>query len=97
MAPTPALPANPKLVYGRMTEWGQDGPLAQEVGHDINDIATSGVLGAVGRAQDPPVAPLNETSAPRSDNIMPTQGTGPIASRFPGPGDRARVPCSLLR
>jgi alpha-methylacyl-CoA racemase len=59
LGPDAWLARNPKLVYGRMTGWGQDGPLAQEVGHDINFIATAGVLGAIGRAQDPPVAPLN--------------------------------------
>ncbi|MEO6362669.1 MAG: CaiB/BaiF CoA-transferase family protein, partial [Caldimonas sp.] len=50
---------NPRLVYGRMTGWGQTGPLAARAGHDINYIALSGTLHAIGRAGEPPVAPLN--------------------------------------
>ena len=50
---------NPKLVYGRMTGWGQHGPLAHAAGHDINYIALSGALHAIGRPGEPPVVPLN--------------------------------------
>ncbi|HJV88441.1 MAG TPA: CaiB/BaiF CoA-transferase family protein [Noviherbaspirillum sp.] len=50
---------NPRLVYGRMTGWGQDGPLAHAAGHDINYIALSGALHAIGRSDEPPVVPLN--------------------------------------
>jgi alpha-methylacyl-CoA racemase len=50
---------NEKLVYGRVTGWGQDGPLAQAAGHDINYIALSGMLHAMGRADAPPAPPLN--------------------------------------
>jgi alpha-methylacyl-CoA racemase len=50
---------NPRLVYGRMTGWGQDGPLATAAGHDINYIAVSGALYPVGRAGERPVPPLN--------------------------------------
>jgi alpha-methylacyl-CoA racemase len=50
---------NPKLVYGRMTGWGQHGPLASAAGHDINYIALSGALHAIGRPGEPPVVPLN--------------------------------------
>jgi alpha-methylacyl-CoA racemase len=50
---------NPKLIYGRMTGWGQDGPLAQAAGHDINYIALTGVLHAIGRKDHKPVPPLN--------------------------------------
>src|SRR5690606_27047603 len=50
---------NPRLVYGRMTGWGQDGPLAPRAGHDINYIALTGALHAIGRAGDRPVPPLN--------------------------------------
>lgn len=59
LGPEVLLAANPKLVYGRMTGWGQDGPLAQAAGHDINYIALSGVLGTVGRAGEKPVPPIN--------------------------------------
>lgn len=50
---------NPRLVYGRMTGWGQSGPLASRAGHDINYISLTGVLHAIGRAGDTPVPPLN--------------------------------------
>lgn len=51
--------SNPKLIYGRMTGWGQTGPLAQAAGHDINYIALTGALNAIGRNDSPPVPPLN--------------------------------------
>ncbi len=50
---------NPKLVYGRVTGWGQHGPLAQAAGHDLNYIALTGMLHAMGRAGSPPAPPLN--------------------------------------
>lgn len=50
---------NPRLVYGRMTGWGQEGPLAQMPGHDLNYIALAGVLGTIGRSDEAPVPPLN--------------------------------------
>ena len=51
--------SNPKLIYGRMTGWGQTGPLSQAAGHDINYIALTGALNAIGRADGAPVPPLN--------------------------------------
>jgi len=59
LGPDALLKANPRLVYGRMTGWGQDGPLAPRAGHDINYIALTGVLNAIGRAGGAPVPPLN--------------------------------------
>lgn len=59
LGPDACMAANPRLVYGRMTGWGQTGPLAQAPGHDINYISLTGVLGAVGRAGEAPVIPLN--------------------------------------
>ncbi|WP_294055181.1 CaiB/BaiF CoA-transferase family protein [Sphingomonas sp.] len=59
LGPGELLEDNPKLVYGRMTGWGQDGPLAQAPGHDINYIAVAGVLDGIGRPGEPPVAPVN--------------------------------------
>ncbi|MFZ3287243.1 MAG: CaiB/BaiF CoA-transferase family protein, partial [Telluria sp.] len=50
---------NPKLVYGRITGWGQSGPLAQAAGHDLNYLALTGMLHAMGRAGEPPAPPLN--------------------------------------
>ncbi len=59
LGPDIALAANPALVYGRMTGWGQDGPMAHQAGHDINYIAITGALGAMGPADQPPPPPLN--------------------------------------
>jgi alpha-methylacyl-CoA racemase len=59
LGPEPCLAANPRLVYGRMTGWGQHGPLAQTAGHDINYLALSGALHGIGRADSGPVPPLN--------------------------------------
>ncbi len=59
LGPEPCLKRNPRLAYGRMTGWGQDGPLATSAGHDINYISLTGVLHAIGRKGDKPVPPLN--------------------------------------
>jgi len=59
LGPEACLKLNPMLVYGRMTGWGQDGPLAPRAGHDINYIALAGVLNAFGRKGQAPVPPLN--------------------------------------
>lgn len=59
LGPEPCLARNPKLVFGRMTGWGQDGPLAHTAGHDLNFIALTGVLSAIGRKGEPPAIPLN--------------------------------------
>jgi alpha-methylacyl-CoA racemase len=59
LGPDPCLAVNPRLVYGRMTGWGQFGPLAHAAGHDINYIAITGALHAIGRADEAPPPPLN--------------------------------------
>ena len=59
LGPEECLARNPKLVYGRMTGWGQDGPMATAAGHDIDYIALSGALGAIGREGERPLPPLN--------------------------------------
>jgi len=59
IGPDACLARNPRLVYGRMTGWGQSGPLARSAGHDINYIALSGALHAIGAEGGPPVVPLN--------------------------------------
>jgi alpha-methylacyl-CoA racemase len=59
LGPDVCLARNPKLVYGRVTGWGQDGPLAHAAGHDINYIAVTGALHAIGRSGGRPVPPLN--------------------------------------
>jgi alpha-methylacyl-CoA racemase len=59
LGPDVCLEHNPRLVYGRITGFGQDGPLAQAAGHDLNYIALTGALHAIGREGGPPVPPLN--------------------------------------
>ena len=59
VGPDVCLARNPRLVYGRMTGWGQDGPLAHAAGHDINYISVAGVLAHIGRAGAVPTPPLN--------------------------------------
>ncbi len=59
LGPDDCMARNPGLVYGRMTGWGQEGPIAKAAGHDINYIALAGALHAIGYAGDKPVPPLN--------------------------------------
>src|SRR6266576_6345186 len=59
LGPDVVLARNPRLVYGRVTGWGQEGPLAGAAGHDIDYIALSGALHAIGERRGPPVPPLN--------------------------------------
>jgi alpha-methylacyl-CoA racemase len=59
LGPADCAELNPRLVYGRMTGWGQDGPLANRAGHDIDYIAVTGALWAIGRSDERPTPPLN--------------------------------------
>jgi alpha-methylacyl-CoA racemase len=59
IGPEPCLARNPRLVYGRLTGWGQEGPYAQMAGHDIDYIAVAGALAPLGRAGQPPTPPIN--------------------------------------
>ncbi|WNO71149.1 CaiB/BaiF CoA-transferase family protein [Streptomyces sp. AM8-1-1] len=59
VGPEECLARNPQLVYGRMTGWGQEGPLAQRAGHDIAYIAITGTLGMIGKPDEPPAVPAN--------------------------------------
>ena len=59
LGPDICLARNPRLAYGRLTGWGQDGPLAKRAGHDINYLALTGLLDAIGREGQPPTVPLN--------------------------------------
>ena len=59
LGPEDCLKINESLVYGRMTGWGQDGPMAKQAGHDINYISLSGALNSIGRKNSNPLAPLN--------------------------------------
>ena len=59
IGPEPCSARNPRLVYGRLTGWGQSGPLAARAGHDIDYIAIAGALEPLGRAGQPPTPPIN--------------------------------------
>ncbi|PCG83786.1 carnitine dehydratase [Streptomyces sp. WZ.A104] len=59
VGPEVCLARNPRLVYGRMTGWGQDGPLAERAGHDISYIALTGTLSMIGKPDEPPTVPAN--------------------------------------
>jgi len=59
LGPGECLARNPRVVYGRITGWGQDGPLAKAAGHDLNYLALTGALDAIGREGQPPTPPLN--------------------------------------
>ena len=94
LGPDDCLERNPRLVYGRMTGWGQDGPLAQAAGHDINYIALAGALWAIGRAGERPVPPLNLVGDFGGGGMLLAFGV--VAALLeartigPGPGGRRR-------
>src|SRR3546814_523289 len=67
LGPEECLSRNPALVYGRMTGWGQEGPLALRAGHDINYIAMTGALHAIGERDAPPAVPLNRSEEHTSE------------------------------
>lgn len=74
IGPDDCLSRNPALIYGRMTGWGQDGPLAPRAGHDINYIALAGALDPIGRAGERPVPPLNLLGDFGGGGLMLTMG-----------------------
>ncbi|MFC9358142.1 CaiB/BaiF CoA transferase family protein [Rhodococcus sp. NPDC057014] len=74
IGPDDCLARNPALIYGRMTGWGQDGPLAPRAGHDINSIALAGALDPIGRAGERPVPPLNLLGDFGGGGLMLTMG-----------------------
>jgi alpha-methylacyl-CoA racemase len=96
LAPKVCLARNPKLVYGRMTGWGQDGPIAHTAGHDINYIALSGVLYSIGETGGPPVAPLNLVGDFGGGALYLAMGVlaGIISARVSGKGQV--VDCSMV-
>ena len=84
VGPAECLARNPRLVYGRMTGWGQEGPLAPHAGHDIDYIAVSGSLHGLGRAGGPPSS--RRTSSATSPAARPTSSSGcsrPCSRRAP--------------
>src|SRR6195256_5200993 len=96
LGPDLCLARNPKLVYGRMTGWGQDGPIAHVAGHDINYIALSGVLHTIGEAGGPPVPPLNLVGDFGGGALYLAMGVlaGIISARISGKGQV--VDCSMV-
>ena len=88
LGPGACLARNPQLVYGRMTGWGQDGPLAGEAGHDIDYIALAGALGAIGPRDGNPVVPLNLVGDMGGGGMMLALGicAGVLHARATGEG-----------
>ena len=95
IGPDVLMRRNPALVYGRMTGWGQDGPLAQQAGHDINYIALSGCLAAMGPGDRPPPPPLNLIGDYGGGGMMLAFGfvTALLAARQSGRG--RIIDCSM--
>jgi alpha-methylacyl-CoA racemase len=96
LGPDICLARNQRLVYGRMTGWGQDGPIAHVAGHDINYIALSGVLSTIGEAGGPPVPPLNLVGDFGGGALYLAMGmlAGIISARTTGKGQI--VDCSMV-
>jgi len=96
LGPDICLARNKKLVYGRMTGWGQDGPIAHTAGHDINYIALSGVLYSIGEAGGPPVPPLNLVGDFGGGALYLAMGVlaGIISARASGQGQV--IDCSMV-
>ena len=88
VGPAECLAVNPALVYGRMTGWGQDGPLAASAGHDIAYIAVTGALHAIGRAGGPPQVPVNYLGDFGGGSLFLALGlvAGVLAARASGRG-----------
>ena len=88
LGPEAAQALNPALVYGRMTGWGQDGPLAKTVGHDINYLALSGALSTFGEADRPARPPLNLVGDYAGGALMGAIGllSGILQARTTGTG-----------
>lgn len=89
LGPDECHAVNPRLVYGRMTGWGQSGPLSHAAGHDINYIALSGALWCTGQAGRPPVAPLNLLGDYGAGSMFLVAGmlAGLLAAARTGKGD----------
>ena len=96
LGPDLLLADNPRLVYGRMTGWGQDGPLACAAGHDINYIALAGALHTYGRAGGPPVPPVNAVGDFGGGGMLLAFGmlAGILAARRSGAGQV--IDCAMI-
>jgi alpha-methylacyl-CoA racemase len=87
---------NPRLVYGRMTGWGQEGPLSAAAGHDINYIALAGNLHSYGRAGEPPVPPANAVGDFGGGGMLLAFGmlAGLLSARSTGEG--SVIDCAMV-
>ncbi|HEX4736334.1 MAG TPA: CaiB/BaiF CoA-transferase family protein [Allosphingosinicella sp.] len=96
LGPDVLLADNPRLVYGRMTGWGQDGPLAGTAGHDIDYIALAGALHTYGRAGGPPVPPVNAVGDFGGGGMMLAFGmlAGILAAKRTGKGQV--IDCAMV-
>lgn len=95
VGPEQCMARNEKLVYGRMTGWGQTGPLAQAAGHDINYISISGALHAIGRAGEKPMPPLNLVGDFGGGGMMLAFGLVCALLEAKGSGKGQVVDCSM--
>ena len=88
LGPDACMAGNARLIYGRLTGWGQDGPLSQAAGHDLNYIALTGVLDSIGRAGQPPTPPLNLVGDYGGGSLFLALGvvSGILAARTSGRG-----------
>jgi alpha-methylacyl-CoA racemase len=86
LGPDEALAANPRLVYGRITGYGQDGPLANVAGHDINYISVAGTLGAIAREGERPMFPLNRSGITAAAGCSSRSGSCAVCSKRARPG-----------
>ena len=96
LGPTVLLADNPRLVYGRMTGWGQDGPYSQTAGHDINFIALTGALHAFGRAGGKPTPPANLIGDFGGGGMMLAFGMVSAILHARSSGEGQVVDCSML-
>lgn len=96
LGPNALLADNPKLVYGRLTGWGQEGPLAQAAGHDINYIALAGALSTYGRAGEGPVPPVNAVADFGGGGMLLAFGmlAGILSARATGKGQV--IDCAMV-
>ncbi|MFF2010610.1 CaiB/BaiF CoA transferase family protein [Streptomyces sp. NPDC058195] len=91
VGPDAALARNPRLVYGRMTGWGQDGPLAGRAGHDIAYIALTGTLSMIGRSGEPPTVPANLVGDYAGGSLYLVVGVLAALQHARTPGGRGQV------
>ncbi|MGW2087277.1 CaiB/BaiF CoA transferase family protein [Streptomyces sp. NPDC001880] len=91
VGPDAALARNPRLVYGRMTGWGQDGPLAERAGHDIAYIALTGTLSMIGKPGEPPTVPANLIGDYAGGSLYLVVGVLAALQHARTPGGRGQV------